>query len=227
MSSRMIGVVVLSAVACLASRVQAQHYFQSSNGTISFIKSPFADVGNPANWDTITPGVAITRGNTAGLFNPITEPAYQGFSPEGTLWYFGGTVQDVIDGAITLSQFDNWMFAHDSNPPSVVNENGVLYLVKEDAFVDIRFTQWSVGSSGGGGFRYVRAVVSLPPSCQGDVSGPGGEPDGEVGIDDLNAVLSAWGASIEPGSTLDLAGNDGLVDVNDLNVILSNWQSCG
>ncbi len=136
----------------LAASANAQQYFQSSGGTVSFTKSPFADASNPTNWDTITSTLAITRGNNQGIYNAITEPSYQGFSPEGTLWYFGGTVQDVIDGNITHMQFDNWVFAHNNSPPSVVGVNGVMYIEDIDAYVDIRFTQWSVGAGGGGGF---------------------------------------------------------------------------
>lgn len=162
MRARISGWVVLSAAGCLAGQADAQQYFRAADGTVNFTKAPFADVSNPANWDTITPTIAITRGDNQGIFNPITEPAYQGFSPEGTLWYFGGTVQDVIDGALDLAQFDVWVFAHGNSPPSVIGQDGVMYLVDADAYVDVRFTQWSIGSSGGGGFSYVRAVVPAP-----------------------------------------------------------------
>ncbi len=57
-----------------------------------------------------------------------------------------------------------------------------------------------------------------PPVCAGDVDGSGG-----VDVDDLNAVLGAWGTSVGVGDPRDLANDDGLVDVDDLNVILGNW----
>ncbi|MCA9305887.1 MAG: hypothetical protein R3B46_00130 [Phycisphaerales bacterium] len=65
------------------------------------------------------------------------------------------------------------------------------------------------------------------PACIADITGPGGVKDGEIGVDDLNAILSSWGATVGVGSPIDIAGNDGVVDVNDLNVILSNWGACG
>ena len=55
------------------------------------------------------------------------------------------------------------------------------------------------------------------------MTGPGGTPDGVVDVDDLNAILSAWGTSVGMGSPLDLANDDGFIDVDDLNVVLSNW----
>ncbi|MCA9283265.1 MAG: hypothetical protein KDA30_14630 [Phycisphaerales bacterium] len=57
-----------------------------------------------------------------------------------------------------------------------------------------------------------------PQPCTGDVTG-----DQFVDVDDLNAILSAWNSSVEPGSALDLANADGFVDVDDLNVVLANW----
>lgn len=205
----------------------ASSYYQSSAGTITFIKPAFADPKNPANWDMISPSVAITRGVNQGIYNPLVEPGYQGFSPVGTLWCFNATVQDVIDGDLTLENFQEWVFAAGQNPPGTVGDNAVVYLIAEDAFVDIRFTQWGVGNGGGGSFRYVRAIVPPPPpECPGDVTGAGGDPDGQVDVDDLNAILAVWDTTVGVGSPLDLAGDDGIVDVNDLNVVLSNWLGC-
>ena len=70
------------------------------------------------------------------------------------------------------------------------------------------------------------ARASVPTPCPGDVTGPGGQPDGQVDVDDLNAILSAFNTAVGMGSPLDLANNDGFVDVDDLNVVLSNWQNC-
>lgn len=225
-SSRLAATIAgLSGLFAAASGAGASAYYQSSAGTITFIKPNFADPDNPANWDMISPSVAIFRGDDQGIYNPLVEPGYQGFSPVGTLWYFNATVQDVIDGELTLENFQEWVFAHGNNPPSTVGDNAVLYLVDEDAFVDIRFTQWTQ-SGNGGGFRYIRAIVPPPPECPGDVTGSGGVPDGQVDVDDLNAILGVWDTTVGVGSPLDLAGDDGIVDVNDLNVVLSNWQAC-
>lgn len=61
-----------------------------------------------------------------------------------------------------------------------------------------------------------------PGGCQGDLTG-----DGQINIDDLNEVLSAWGTSAPAGTGADVSG-DGVVGVDDLNVVLSAWgSSCG
>ncbi|MCA9283299.1 MAG: hypothetical protein KDA30_14810, partial [Phycisphaerales bacterium] len=57
-----------------------------------------------------------------------------------------------------------------------------------------------------------------PPACPGDIDNSGG-----VDVDDLNAILSAWGTVVGIGDPRDLANNDGLIDVDDLNIVLSNW----
>ncbi|MCA9280793.1 MAG: hypothetical protein H6812_04235 [Phycisphaeraceae bacterium] len=73
----------------------------------------------------------------------------------------------------------------------------------------------------------IEGPSGLTPVCPGDVTGPGGVPDGQIDVDDLNAILSAFGSNVGVGSPLDLANNDGIIDVDDLNVILGAWgQSC-
>lgn len=57
-----------------------------------------------------------------------------------------------------------------------------------------------------------------PSPCVGDVNGSGG-----VDVDDLNALLSAWGTDVGVGSPLDVANDDGIIDVDDLNVVLGAW----
>ncbi len=69
-------------------------------------------------------------------------------------------------------------------------------------------------------------MAPVPP-CPGDITGPGGTPDGQVDVDDLNAILGAWGQNVGIGDPRDVANGDGLVDVDDLNVILGAWgQQC-
>ncbi|MHC4989895.1 MAG: thrombospondin type 3 repeat-containing protein [Planctomycetota bacterium] len=55
------------------------------------------------------------------------------------------------------------------------------------------------------------------PPCEGDVDG-----DGLVGVNDLLALLLAWG-TFDP--EVDMTG-DGFVDVNDLLVVILGWGSC-
>ncbi|MCA9280941.1 MAG: hypothetical protein H6812_05930 [Phycisphaeraceae bacterium] len=93
----------------------------------------------------------------------------------------------------------------------------------------ISFGFYTANSTGVGFGGYNSTVgvdnfrVTVIPACPGDVTGAGGTPDGMVDVDDLNAILSAWGTTVGIGSPLDLANDDGVIDVDDLNAILSNW----
>jgi hypothetical protein len=57
----------------------------------------------------------------------------------------------------------------------------------------------------------IRANPLLPP---GDITG-----DGLVNIDDLLAVINAWGHS---GGPADLT-NDGIVNIDDLLFVITHW----
>ncbi|MCI0629246.1 MAG: hypothetical protein L0Y44_01155 [Phycisphaerales bacterium] len=66
-------------------------------------------------------------------------------------------------------------------------------------------------------------TLMTPCGCPTDVSG-----DGVVNVDDLLAVISAWG-SCPPGSCpADIAppGGDGVVNVDDLLAVISAWGAC-
>ncbi len=65
------------------------------------------------------------------------------------------------------------------------------------------------------GFRI--AAATPVPSCPGDI-----DESGTVDASDLNALLAAWQAPVDIGSSLDVANDDGMVDVDDLIVLLNN-----
>lgn len=155
-----IAVGVVGVAVCGA---RAAEYYQASNGTIDFVKADFADPMDPASWDVVSLSVALTRGDSGGLYNVFTEVEYNEFAPGATLWFFGGDVQDVIDGVLTMGDFDYWALAHGNSPESVLGVDGVMYIQAEDIYVDIRFTQWT-GGDGGGGFAYTRGTVPAPAS---------------------------------------------------------------
>ncbi len=67
--------------------------------------------------------------------------------------------------------------------------------------------------------RYRVLLRGVAYCCPGDIT-----CDGAVDVDDLNQVLSMWGASVTVGTYSDLS-MDGTVGVADLNEVLSNWGS--
>ena len=125
--------------------------------TISFTKEPGADFTQPENQDIITAMVAITRGDSQGIFNIAQEFGYSGDSPADTEWAYGTTAD--IESLV----FSDWVVWHDFNPPSSLGRDAVLHLISEDIYIDIRFTSWSVGGGSGGGFSYIRSTAGNVP----------------------------------------------------------------
>jgi hypothetical protein len=137
--------------------------------SITFAKPPdFADPTLPANQDRLTDHVWLTRGDIRQLFNIRVESgADTRESPLDTEWAFGPT-QPGNPGPITASNHANLVF--DAFVPALgngVGDNilsfgpGVLHLISDDIYLDIKFTSWKIG--GGGDFSYVRSTPSQAP----------------------------------------------------------------
>jgi PEP-CTERM motif len=137
---------------------------------ITFTKPDFADPTLPVNQDRLTDHVWLTRLNARPLFNIFVEEGPDDFtSPLDTEWAFGPT-QPGNPGPITASNFANLVF--DPFAPALgrlVGNNilrfgpGVLHLISEDIYLDIRFTSWTSGEVGGGGFSYIRSTAGPAP----------------------------------------------------------------
>lgn len=118
----------------------------------SFTKPSFADWTDPANQDRITSSVWLTRANVQGLFNIHDEDFYmRDISPSGTEWSFG-----VASDWESLD-FHPWEIAVGTAPPLSVDQAMVVHLIEDDIYLDIMFTRWGIGPTGGS-FAYVRAV---------------------------------------------------------------------
>ena len=122
--------------------------------TTTFTKPNNADWTQAANQDRITSSVWITRKNTQGIFNINQEFGYGSTSPEDTEWAFG-TTSNL--GSLT---FNTWVTTVANNPPGMVGQDMVVHLKSDDIYIDIKFTSWSQGAFGGGGFSYQRSTDS-------------------------------------------------------------------
>ncbi len=121
---------------------------------ISFSKANSADWTSAQNQDRITDSIWITRRNDQGLINYKLESTYAyNTSPLKTKWAMGTT-----SNLSTLS-FRDWENAVGSNPPGSVNKDMVLFIEKggDSIYIDIKFTKWSSGGTGGG-FTYTRST---------------------------------------------------------------------
>jgi hypothetical protein len=61
------------------------------------------------------------------------------------------------------------------------------------------------------------------PPCPADLTGPGGQPDGQVNVSDLFLLLANWNTA---GAGATLAPPDDVVNVADLFVLLAAWGDC-
>ncbi len=118
--------------------------------TMSFSKGDGADPSDESNQDRITDNVWITRGNEGGqIFNAATENnSDKEDSPTGTEWALG-TTEDIDQ--LTFAPFRTTI-----KPKDVVGKDLVMHLIMDDIYIDIKFTSWSEGRSGG--FSYDRAT---------------------------------------------------------------------
>ena len=98
---------------------------------IIFTKADGADWTLEENQDRITSNVWITRANTKGIFNIVSETGY---------------------GA-----FNTWINTSGNNPTSLLNKDLVLHLITDDIYIDIKFISFSGGGSAGG-FAYERST---------------------------------------------------------------------
>lgn len=119
--------------------------------TLTFTKADGADPNDEANQDRITGNVWLTRGNNGGqIFNIRRENNYNKTnSPLGTEWA-QGTLDEI--SSLTFRSFR----AAVGSPKDVVGKNLVLYLVDDDIYLSVKFTEWSQDKDGG--FAYERST---------------------------------------------------------------------
>ena len=89
--------------------------------------------------------------------------------------------------------------------------------------MQLRFTASDIGSSTQSVVEAgVDGIIVSATDCD-DVGTPGdANGDGIVDVNDILAVISAWGQSCN-GCLEDLDGS-GYVDVSDLLLVIANWQ---
>jgi len=138
-------------VACaLASSAPAATVW---DGPLITYTQPAHDPTQPANQDHLTAAVWLTRANSGGLFNAVTEAAADSYSPADTEWAFG-----TLDQHASLA-YTNWLaWLNGQSPVTLVGQPVVVHLISEDSYLALEFTFW--GSHGAGGFAYQR---STPP----------------------------------------------------------------
>ena len=176
----------------------------------------FAHPSGGSNADEITPNVAINRNTTGGIFNSAWESGYTNdLSPEYTLW---ATALNNDGATVSLDDreeliFTDWRTAYGGPnvlASSIVGMKAIVYLDRDDIYLELQFQSWGMGMGGGGEFSYLR---SAPP-----VTMPTGDYNGDLIVD--AADYTVWRDTL--GSTEDLRANgdntgdsEGIIDLAD------------
>jgi hypothetical protein len=137
--------------------------------SITFEKPDLADWTLAINQDRLTDHVWLTRMDYLPLFNVrCGNPFDTGTTPCDTEWAFGPT-QSGNPGPITATNYASLSFAPFVNAlNAAVGYNavrygpGVLHLISDDIYLNIRFISWTPGGSAGG-FAYVRSTPAPVP----------------------------------------------------------------
>ena len=140
----------------------------------TFSKAASAEVSQPANQDRITDNVWITRGDLQGIYNIKTELGYADSSPADTEWAWDlagfNTGLNITATNYQNLTFSPWKAAHGgptSGPLDTVGIPGVLHLISDDIYIDIKFLTWGQGFGSGGNFSYERSTPVPEPATVG------------------------------------------------------------
>lgn len=214
-----------------------------------FSLEAFADPTLAENQDRITDSVWITRANVRGIYNAAQEDFVRDESPADTRWAFAGLAGNpAVISAADFSElnFDVWRDALGGNGnlrDNILNRAGVMHLISDDIYIDVRFTGWTVGSDSGGGFTYLRGtpggsssdtdgdgVPDSEDNCQtranptqldADADGFGNRCDADLNGDCLSNVSDLFifrDRLFQPDPEADFDGN-GFVDLVDLTML--------
>ncbi|EKD24573.1 MAG: hypothetical protein ACD_80C00199G0001, partial [uncultured bacterium (gcode 4)] len=142
---------------------QTNSDFTGDNEEVIFTKDNYADYTLPENQDCITDNVCITRQDSQGIYNAVSEENYNWSSPDDTEWSYGSCSEKK---SLT---FDTWINTNDSNPPNMVGRDMCVHLTTDDKYFDIKFTSRTQGSNqwgpGGWWFSYIRKQYNAGDAC--------------------------------------------------------------
>jgi hypothetical protein len=157
------------ACACLLARVSRAATIWTGP-TITFSKAANADQTLPANQDKLTNNVILTRASTQGMFNIAQEAAFASTSPKDTLWATSinnpsQTITATNFAALTFATWQNAFGGVGGLNTNITTHNAVVHLVSDDIYLNLTFTAFQGGGTGGS-FAYQRSSpVPEPSSC--------------------------------------------------------------
>lgn len=159
-------------VVALALSTALSHVALAAPAVWSGFTHSFAHTLAAPDQDDITPHVTITRQATGGLYNAVSESAYAlDVSPKNTLWattYNNPGAPLIAATEWSELNFTDWRTAYGgagtlATNILAANGNAVVYLQLDDVYLDLKFTNWAAGFSGGGEFAYLRGEPAIVP----------------------------------------------------------------
>lgn len=111
-------------------------------------------------------GVAITRGNNSGIYNPFRENGWNSnISPGGTLWNSDGWDDFSNLEARTYDTFDN-TYGSGGLGNNVHRSKSVMYIPDTNEYYAIHWLSWTPNNVGGG-FSYLRYKIDTTKINEG------------------------------------------------------------
>jgi len=200
----------------------------AGDGTLSPLRNaPYISQGNsPSNVfvDDTNTHVVVGHGTDATCRTMGIDPGTGELTPTGVSFDVGlqGTLGDVRVAGGNVFVTDN-----------STATDGLMGVYSFTLGVDGSLTMnGPILSSQGTAPRSIAAWVVAPkPLCPADIA-PAPDGDGTVDVQDLLAVIGAWGACVDPRNCpADIAPagppiGDDTVDVQDLLAVISAWGAC-
>lgn len=146
--------------------------------------------------DVITENVILTRGESKGIYNSVSESSCTSNSPLNTQWA-EGTTADWSN--LTFDSFSNSVGLGSNGFKAPVDIPLVLHLVEDNIYIDVKFTYW--GSNGD--FSYERA--SSPAESNSESLLNIG-PNGSINISE-NTAINFDGLSMKAGVNTSIDGS--------------------
>lgn len=117
--------------------------------------------------DPVGTGIAITRGNSQGIYNPFQEEGWDGddeTSPAGTEWNSNGW-QDLSD--LESRTYTTFYESVGGNlGENVIGRELVMHIAGTNRYFAIKFLSWTSGGNGGG-FSYSRREIDVDQINEG------------------------------------------------------------
>ena len=184
------------------------------------------------------PGVADVDGGPTRLHTPMFDLTGTDATISYSRWFFSSDIANADELSVDISNDGGatWIRVPDHTTTGTGSAWETVSFVVSDyiastATMQVRFTASdsinpSITEAGIDNFQVEVVLCGTP--CVGDITPAGG--NGTVNIDDLVAVLNAFGACPAPPATCDAditpAGGNGVVNIDDLVAVLNAFGLC-